>query len=197
PQQLRGEAASPADDVYGLGALAHELLTRYPPFYPHFDAQRVQAQDPPRPVPVHGAPTALLDLVQAMLMRDGAARPSLGEVTGALERCLAATDFAEEGATVVEAPQVAPVQAQRAPRSGIIWWWALGAAAAGGLALVLFMPRPTPEITLQSSEEAAPVIPSVADALVVEEPAAPAAAEDDAATAEATPAAAPARPTLA
>jgi hypothetical protein len=65
PQQLRGEAASPADDVYGLGALAHELLTRYPPFYPHFDARRVQEQDPPRPVPARPAPVALLDLVQA------------------------------------------------------------------------------------------------------------------------------------
>src|SRR5690606_15379594 len=48
-----------------------------------------------------------------------------------------------------------------------------------------------------SIEETAPVIPSVADALIVEEPAAPAAAADDAATAEATPDAAPARPTLA
>src|SRR5690606_4086909 len=63
PQQLRDEPATPADDVYGLGALAYELLTRYPPFYPQFDAQRVQKEDPPRPVPVHPAPEPLLDLV--------------------------------------------------------------------------------------------------------------------------------------
>ena len=35
PQQLRDEPATTADDVYGLGALAYELLSRYPPFYPN------------------------------------------------------------------------------------------------------------------------------------------------------------------
>src|SRR5690606_33764214 len=88
PQQLRGDPATPADDVYGLGALAYELLTRYPPFYPQFDAQRVQTEDPPRPVPVHPAPAALLDLVQAMLARDALARPSLETVVQEFERCL-------------------------------------------------------------------------------------------------------------
>ena len=91
PQQLRDEPASPADDVYGLGALAHELLARNPPFYPHFDARRVQLEEPARLVPVHPAPPELLDLVQSMLTRAAATRPDLATVIERFERLLAPT----------------------------------------------------------------------------------------------------------
>ena len=58
PQQLRGDAATPADDIYGLGALAYELLSGYPPFYPDFNLERVQSQMPLRPASgVSGAAT--------------------------------------------------------------------------------------------------------------------------------------------
>jgi len=39
PAQLRGEPPTPADDIYGLGALAYELLSGYPPYYPHFETR--------------------------------------------------------------------------------------------------------------------------------------------------------------
>ena len=173
PQQLRGDGGDPADDVYGLGALAHELLTRYPPFYPHFNAAQVQEQDPPRPVPVQPAPVELLDLVQAMLARDGAARPALAEALGALERFVATADMPEEeGMMVVEATASARVAADpgRAPRSSQRWWWGLLAAGAAGVAALLWLPGPTPEESPQVPEQSAPP-PSVADALVVDPPA--------------------------
>lgn len=181
PQQLRGEGGSPADDVYGLGALAHELLTRYPPFYPHFDALQVQEQDPPRPVPAQPAPVELLDLVQAMLARAADERPTLAATVDRLQHFLASTGLPEEeGVTVVEAVAAEVAAAERAPRNSQRWWWGLLAAAAAGLAALLLLPGPTvdetgPAITATASP------PSVADALVVE----PAAAVDD--TAAGTP----------
>lgn len=185
PQQLRGDPASPADDVYGLGALAYELLTRYPPFYPHFDARRVQEQDPPRPVPVLPAPVALIDLVQAMLAREAGARPSLSSVIEELQRCLDAGALPEEGGIVVEATGTHAVRTPGAPRSRQAWWWALVAAGIAGLLLLAVLPEPSPEQVVDASAGTAPAAPlSVADALV----------QDDAPPAADTPVAAEAAP---
>src|SRR5579862_4084124 len=75
PEQLRGEPARPADDIYGLGALAYELLSRYPPHYPHFDAQRVQEEPVPPLVPAQQIPPQLDALVSSMLAKDPRHRP--------------------------------------------------------------------------------------------------------------------------
>ncbi|MEO8315171.1 MAG: serine/threonine-protein kinase [Pseudomonadota bacterium] len=88
PQQLRGDAATTADDVYGLGALAYDLLTRHPPYYPNFDSRQVQTEDPPRPVPAQAAPEGLLDFVHSMLARRGETRPDLGQVMMVFEQFL-------------------------------------------------------------------------------------------------------------
>jgi hypothetical protein len=90
PQQLRGDAATTADDVYGLGALAYDLLTRHPPYYPDVDPHQAQREEPPRPVPAESAPAALLDLVHSMLARQGADRPDLRQVMLGFEQCMKA-----------------------------------------------------------------------------------------------------------
>jgi eukaryotic-like serine/threonine-protein kinase len=89
PQQLRGEPPTPADDVYGLGALAYELLSRYPPHYPNFDAQRVQREPVPPLVPVEQMPPQLGSLVSRMLAKDAKLRPaSMREVIDELDAAL-------------------------------------------------------------------------------------------------------------
>lgn len=76
PQQLRGDPPSVMDDVYGLGALAYELLSGYPPYYPRFDLQRVMEEPVPELRPVHQAPRRLIALIMAMLEKQPERRPS-------------------------------------------------------------------------------------------------------------------------
>ncbi len=76
PEQLRGESPMPSDDIYGLGALAYELLSRSPPHYPHFDAERMQREPVPPLVPAQQIPPQLAALVTAMLEKDPRRRPA-------------------------------------------------------------------------------------------------------------------------
>jgi len=75
PQQLAGEPARPADDIYGLGALAYELLSGYPPFYPAFDAKRIATEPVPRLKSVKPIPPRLELLVSWLLAKQGRERP--------------------------------------------------------------------------------------------------------------------------
>jgi eukaryotic-like serine/threonine-protein kinase len=75
PQQLSGEAARPADDIYGLGALAYELLSGYPPFYPAFDARKIATEPVPRLKPVKPIPPRLELLVSWLLAKQARERP--------------------------------------------------------------------------------------------------------------------------
>ncbi len=173
PQQLRDEPAATADDVYGLGALAYELLTRYPPFYPHFDEQRVQVEDPARPVPVHPAPDDLLDLIQSMLSRDAARRPGLAAVIRAFEWLLITSEVAPEGsATLVAEPALAaragePPRAAGQRRGGWLWIAGTGIAIAAGVAVLLWLPSPPPPAPQAVSVAPVAVSPQrVVDAVV-------------------------------
>ncbi len=129
PQQLRGDAATPADDIYGLGALAYELLSGYPPFYPDFNLERVLAQMPAPLRPVLSAPSQLTALVMAMLARDPGARPSdMQEVIGALQACLPESRMIEEAAP--QLGQVASVPRSRRWTLPVKTWLFAGAAVA-------------------------------------------------------------------
>jgi len=132
PQQLRGAPATPADDIYGLGALAYELLSGYPPFYPDFDPERVQSQMPTDLRPVSPAPPQLLELVMAMLARDPQSRPQdMNAVIQVLRSCLTDARMIEETAAPVAA-------APRRSRTPIIWVGvAAGIAVLGVLVALL------------------------------------------------------------
>ncbi len=89
PQQLAGEPAAASDDIYGLGALAYELLSGYPPFYPNFEANAVMNEPAPELVPIHAVPPRLSALIMRMLLKAPASRPaSMTAVDEELQACL-------------------------------------------------------------------------------------------------------------
>jgi tetratricopeptide (TPR) repeat protein len=89
PEQLRGDPPSVADDVYGLGALAYELLSGYPPYYPRFEIRRVLEEPVPDLKPAHQIPPHLLALVMRMLAKRPQLRPrAMREVIDELDASL-------------------------------------------------------------------------------------------------------------
>lgn len=89
PQHLQGLQPAPGDDLYGLGALAFELLSGTPAYFPDFDVRRVLHDPVPMLEPVHRAPPQLLGLVRSLLAKDPRHRPqSMAQVIVALNAAL-------------------------------------------------------------------------------------------------------------
>jgi Tfp pilus assembly protein PilF len=114
PQQLDGLPPAIADDVYAFGALAYELLTGYPPFYPDPAPERIRAE-PPAPMAARSAvPGELERLVQQCLAKRPEDRPQgLVEIAARLH-AIAAESGGEpptsvrSGHVVLRAPPAGP-----------------------------------------------------------------------------------------
>jgi tetratricopeptide (TPR) repeat protein len=161
PQQLAGQAATTSDDIYGLGALAYELLSRYPPYYPEFDAARVQQEMPAPLAAVHPAPPQLLAFIMSMLDREPHGRPDLRQVMDFFALCLQQqAGVQDSGAAMVvpeSLPQALPASAPTA-RGMRVAAVALVVAAAGAVALFMFLPSPTAKIA--DAPTPAPTLPA-------------------------------------
>ncbi len=115
PQQLAGAPPSTSDDIYGFGALAYELLSGYPPFYPDAKRERV-LEEVPAPFPSRtGVPAALEQLVRRCLAKQPGDRPdSWEEVADALR----AVAISSAPAAAAARPVAAQVELQPPPVSG-------------------------------------------------------------------------------
>jgi tetratricopeptide (TPR) repeat protein len=76
PQQLRGEPASPADDLYALGALLYELIAGHPPYYPDITRDRVLLEPVPPLVPRGEVPVPIRELALRLLAKSPENRPA-------------------------------------------------------------------------------------------------------------------------
>jgi serine/threonine-protein kinase len=91
PEAVCGEPAGPASDLFALGALLAEALTGRPAFPASTVPAALDAALHHDPVPALRGdlrlPAVLVDVVQSLVAKDPAARPTAAEVAGALDGC--------------------------------------------------------------------------------------------------------------
>ncbi len=136
PQQLRGEPATPADDLYALGAMLYELIAGHPPYYPEITRERVLYEPVPPPLPRGTVPVGVRELVLRLLAKSPQERPaSLSELR---MRLAAQTD---DGGGAIETPSLAGITGPARTR-GRRWLPAvLVASAAAAAAVFIWLPQ--------------------------------------------------------
>ena len=121
PEQMAGEQATPASDMYALGVVGYQCVTGRPLF--EGNTREIlhahQVESPPE-LPAH-VPPGVADLIRALLAKDPAERPAQAEAIASqaqrMARGRAAQIVLEEGAAAAEAYPAEPTQAVATPRS--------------------------------------------------------------------------------
>ena len=135
PQQLRGEPAQPADDLYAFGALLYELISGHPPYYPEITRERVLHEPVPPLLPRGAVPAGVRELALRLLSKSPNERP--GSAT--IARAKLAVAAADEGGALKPLAHAAPAAAART-RSARILPLALGVVAVIAVAAIFMMP---------------------------------------------------------
>lgn len=170
PARVAGEPATPADDLYALGALLHDLLAGQPPLHPGITPERIR-DEVPAALGVDGAgnrvPTALTRLVAALLEKSPRRRPAtLPAVRAVLEEALAESAPAprpERVPRALPAGSATPTTLPGRRRTGVPAWLVMtgvvvlvAALAAVVLVLPRFVPAPAPHMPATAAPAAPP-----------------------------------------
>jgi serine/threonine-protein kinase len=135
PEQLAGQPADPASDVYALGVVLYEMLAGRRPYVAATTAELARQQRLPAG-PVSDAPAELVDLATAALAYDPRARPPASEVARQLRAWLARLAEAQT-VFVAAVPQTAVVPAVAAQSAGPVGRRPSAMALVAGAILVV------------------------------------------------------------
>jgi serine/threonine-protein kinase len=125
PEQLRGEAATAASDLFALGAVTYEMLAGRPAFAATTPVALVEAQHE-EPAPIEGVPAAVDAAIRTALSPQPSARqPSVEVFAEQLRSGMGIAAQPESPAVVDEQPEPASV-----PVAGIAALWAGASPAA-------------------------------------------------------------------
>jgi serine/threonine-protein kinase len=111
PQQIAGEPAQPADDLYALGSLLFELLSGRPPFPREASDEEIRTLPPPPVASPFPVPDALRGLVASLLAKSPNERP---RSAAAAREALQAIE--EQLGGLLPAHAAPPVRLQPPPR---------------------------------------------------------------------------------
>jgi hypothetical protein len=145
PQQLRGEPASPSDDLYAYGALLYELISGQPPYYPEVTRDRVLHEPVPPLLPRGSVPSGVRELALRLLAKSPVERPASATVV----RAKLAAAAADEAGALAPLAHEAPAVAAESSRTARWLPLALGAAALAAAAVIFWVP---PKKAVDSSE---------------------------------------------
>ena len=140
PQQLRGEPARPADDLYAYGALLYELISGHPPYYPEITRERVLNEPVPPLLPRGAVPSGVRELALRLLSKSPAERPASATIARAKLAAAAADEAGALAPLVHDAPAVAAARSRGARLLPL----ALGVAAIVAVAVIFMMPARAP-----------------------------------------------------
>jgi predicted ATPase len=145
PEQARGEPPGPASDVFSLGVVLYEVVTGRHPFpadNPLEVLRAIVAEDPVPPSRLNPeVPAPLDELIERMLEKDPAARPSAAEVEAALSALSGLHGSPAAAPPARPAPRPRPWTVGRIDeRAGL--WAAFEAAAAGAGEMVCVVGEP-------------------------------------------------------
>ncbi len=156
PEQALGEEATPAADVYSLGAVLYELLTGKPPYEFESladlaDKQRRHAIAPVREL-APDVPRDLEDIVMRCLARNPAYRPA------------SAAELERELGPANAEPPTERLTAPREPSRRLLWLGAVGAAALAAILLAVTLTGGHSRKQPAPKPRAVPQVPRGADA---------------------------------
>ncbi|HEU5355788.1 MAG TPA: serine/threonine-protein kinase [Actinocrinis sp.] len=119
PEQVRGQRAKPASDIYALGCVLFWSLTGRPPYQSNDITQIFESQlyDPPPPIDVPGLPARVVEFCHACLSKNAAFRPNAAQALTTLSG-LAAAAGVPLGDEYIGRRSISAFEAVQQPRAG-------------------------------------------------------------------------------